>query len=94
MDVIENLTEGYAVDSSIKNIVDTRYIVFIPMLNPDGVVENVRYNSNYVDLNRNFSTEFTPGGDHGTSAFSEPESVNDVLESIWRARRQLAETTP
>ena len=59
--------------------------LFIPCLNPDGMVKNVRTNSNGVDLNRNFPTknwgeDTSLAGDNpsdyfgGTSAGSEIET--------------------
>jgi hypothetical protein len=72
--MIEYFTGNYSSSTSIKNLVDNRYIVFIPMLNPDGVVAGSRYNTNAVDLNRNFSSQWHSGFDHGTAPFSEPES--------------------
>lgn len=73
--LIEELTGRYGTDPDIKNLVDTRYIVIIPVMNPDGMWDGRRYNDHDVDLNRNFSTAFVPGGSHGDVAFSEPESA-------------------
>ena len=53
-----------------------RQVVIIPVANPDGMAENIRFNKNGVDLNRNF-----PAGNfdaearvHGPTPLSEPES--------------------
>jgi hypothetical protein len=48
----------------------------VPMMNPDGVYYNQRYNSHSVDLNRNYSYMWVsdPYGHHGTEPFSEPET--------------------
>ena len=56
-------------------LVNNRYIVVIPMINPDGVSRSVRNNSNNVDLNRNFDEHWTNLSDHGAYPFSEPESA-------------------
>ncbi len=76
------LTENYAADSTVKGLVDSRYIVIVPVLNPDGYVSGTRYNANYVDLNRNFDSDYyVPGGIYGSAAFSEPESraIRDMI---------------
>jgi|GEM_PF-1383252 len=48
----------------------------VPMMNPDGVQYNQRYNAHSVDLNRNYSYMWVsdPYGHHGPYAFSEPET--------------------
>ncbi|MBI5472904.1 MAG: murein peptide amidase A [Ignavibacteriae bacterium] len=63
-------------------------IVFVPIVNPDGVAQRTRTNANGVDINRNFPTKnwsaeatekrYTPG----PSPASEPETrlVMDLLE--------------
>jgi hypothetical protein len=63
-------------NTEIINLINSRYIVIIPIINPDGYVSSRRYNANGVDLNRNFSRKWS--GDysvHGSAAFSEPESL-------------------
>jgi carboxypeptidase D len=70
---IEYLTENYS--SSTADLVNNRYIAIIPALNPDGLEASTRYNTNGVDLNRNFSREWTAGGNHGSAPFSEPETA-------------------
>ncbi|MBN2042129.1 MAG: DUF2817 domain-containing protein [Spirochaetes bacterium] len=71
-------------NSDIVNLVNSRYIVIIPMMNPDGVYLKQRTNSNDVDLNRNFSVAWTSGVHHGSAPFSESESqtVRDYSQDI------------
>ena len=49
--------------------------LFIPCLNPDGMVKNVRTNSNGVDLNRNFPTK-NWGKNEGDNATCDDETSN------------------
>ncbi|MCP4136572.1 MAG: DUF2817 domain-containing protein [bacterium] len=72
---ITYLTSNYASVGDVKTLVDSRYIVIIPMMNPDGAAVGSRYNANEVDLNRNFITAWVPGSTHGETYFSEPESL-------------------
>ncbi len=71
---IRYLVENYGADADIKNLVDSRYIAIIPVLNPDGLAVAGRRNDNGVDLNRNFSYAWTDGYGYGSGPFSEPES--------------------
>jgi len=71
--LIDYITNNYD-NKYIKTLVNTRQLFVIPMINPDGVANNTRYNLNNVDLNRNFSVEWTPHNLHGGYPFSEPES--------------------
>ncbi|MCD4811879.1 DUF2817 domain-containing protein [bacterium] len=60
-------------------------IIVVPSLNPDGVAHGTRFNTNGVDLNRNFDTTSWVSGTYfantyypnggGAYPFSEPESV-------------------
>lgn len=71
---IHYLVDNYGSDPEITNWVDTMEIWFIPLVNPDGRERITRYNVNNVDLNRNYSFQFTAGSSHGPYAFSEPET--------------------
>ncbi|MBP9044518.1 MAG: DUF2817 domain-containing protein, partial [Spirochaetes bacterium] len=72
--LIEYLTYNYGKDPNITDIIDHRYIVIIPVLNPDGLASDRRYNSRGVDLNRNFSIEWMSGTTSGSYPFSEIET--------------------
>lgn len=48
------LCESYNIDPEITNLIDNREIWLYIMVNPDGRVHMVRYNSNGVDLNRDW----------------------------------------
>lgn len=51
---IELLLTDYGSNPRITNIVNNTELWFIPMMNPDGYANGVRYNAAGVDLNRNF----------------------------------------
>lgn len=79
---INYLVDNYGIDSEVTNWINSMEIWYIPMTNPDGREAMQRGNDNGVDLNRNYSFEFTPGGGHGPEAFSEPETraIRDFTE--------------
>ena len=57
------------------NLTTGHTIILLPVANPDGYLHRVRYNTNGVDLNRNFPADnFAAGAQHGESPLSEPES--------------------
>lgn len=50
-------------------------VLFVSMVNPDGVVADTRYNAMGIDLNRNFpASNFEPTAVYGPSPASEPET--------------------
>ncbi|MCB5271757.1 MAG: carboxypeptidase regulatory-like domain-containing protein [Candidatus Cloacimonetes bacterium] len=51
---IELLLTDYGTSPRITDIVNNTELWFIPMMNPDGYANGVRYNAAGVDLNRNF----------------------------------------
>lgn len=75
----------FLIDNYLKE--NESNLLFIPCLNPDGMAQGVRTNSNGVDLNRNFPTknwEFTEkneffGGDKAASEI-ETKFVADIID--------------
>ena len=66
-------------DDPLVGEVLSRSVVWVtPMVNPDGNARDQRDNVNGVDLNRNYPFSFTPGGSHGDSPASEPETRANV----------------
>ncbi|MCD4773706.1 MAG: T9SS type A sorting domain-containing protein [Bacteroidales bacterium] len=63
----------YGNDPTITDLIDTREIWIYPMVNPDGRVNNSRYNSNGVDLNRDWGYMWDGWG-NSTGAYSQIES--------------------
>lgn len=69
-------------------------LVFVPVLNPDGVHRGTRWNAHGVDINRNFPTANWENGErkgiarHGTEPASEPETKL-VMALIERYRPRL-----
>jgi protein MpaA len=71
-------------DSNAEKIPTDKKIVVVPDVNPDGLATNSRYNSNNVNIDRNFpssdwkadidSSSGTVVGGGGSSAMSEPET--------------------
>jgi carboxypeptidase D len=70
----EQLCALYGSDPDVTALVDGAELWCIPMMNCDGVVNNTRYNVHGVDLNRNYSYAWEPGGGQGPAPFSEPET--------------------
>ena len=48
------LTDNYATDNRVRQILDNTDICLVPSLNPDGFEMESRYNVNEEDLNRAF----------------------------------------
>ncbi len=75
--VVVRLAEAFAAgaDDSLH-----RRIVFVPVVNPDGVERGTRWNAHGVDINRNFPTANWENGErkgiarHGAEPGSEPET--------------------
>lgn len=84
LNFLEVLTDNYATSSMCAYVVDNTELWVIPVLNPDGYVNNSRVNANGIDLNRNCSY-MGPGGGGGSTAFSEPETeaLRDLTMQSW-----------
>jgi len=66
-----------------SHLLEGRKAVLVPLANPDGFSRRRRYNSNGVDLNRNFDTENRRNNRrHGYYPLSEPEAytIEQVIE--------------
>ena len=71
MDLIANNWEGDPILEAFRWGLD---ISVIPVVNPYGVNNSQRENSNGVDLNRNYPTFWTSGATHGSTFLSELET--------------------
>lgn len=76
-----DLCLGYGTDPVITPLVNTREIWLYLMVNPDGRVNNSRFNEAMVDINRDYGYMWDASGG-STGAFSQPETrgVRDCLE--------------
>ena len=54
----EYLLINFDSNETITHILNSTVVYIVPLLNPDGRQENVRWNDNGVDLNRNFDVDF------------------------------------
>jgi predicted deacylase len=74
------LCTAYGNDPEITGLVNTREITIYPMVNPDGRANMSRYNSNFVDCNRDWGYMWNGEGS-SPSAFSQPETraIRDLL---------------
>jgi len=80
--MIQHLLENYGTDPVVTDLIDNTHIYITPMINPDGVDLDTRFNSRHVDLNRNYpymwESSNSPWGGHGSGPASEPEVANNV----------------
>jgi len=53
---IDELLTNYGTDNRITTLVDTTEIWIVPLMNPDGLEADSRFNDDGIDLNRNFPT--------------------------------------
>ena len=93
MDIVEQLTDGYGIDSVITGWVDNYKTVVVPMVNPDGVQYVFDVTSSWrknrqlhacigVDQNRNYPYLWGPGcGSSGTCTndiYRGPSSTSEL----------------
>ena len=74
LNAMEYLLDSYGQDSEITNLINSREIWFFPMMNPDGVERNRRWNDHNVDLNRNFKVFDDSCRSFGDLSMTEPET--------------------
>ena len=71
---------GYGNNTTYTDLINNREIWLYYIVNPDGFVNGSRYNSNYVDLNRDIG--FMWGGEgYSTAPFSQLET--QILRDMW-----------
>ena len=81
MHLIDYILSNYGTNQSITNLVDSTEIFINPLANPDGTYHGgnnsvsgaIRYNANYVDLNRNYPDP--AAGPHPDGEEWQPETV-------------------
>lgn len=73
LEFLRFLAESYDTSSAVRDLVDSREIWVIPILNADGYVANSRSNANGVDLNRDYGYKWYGQGG-SPSPFSQRES--------------------
>lgn len=71
----------YLIDEYLKNTVSNK--LFIPCLNPDGMVKGTRVNASGVDLNRNFPTknwgeDTSSAGDNPTDYYQGKSPASEI----------------
>lgn len=88
---IKYLLNNYGFNPYIANLINNREIWIVPMINPDGYVNNVRYNGRSVDLNRNFGWMYGNESNCGTDMFSENEAT--MFFNLFRAQPFVVYTT-
>lgn len=91
--LIDTLLRGYGSNEYYTEILNRTRISINPLANPDGTYHGgnntlsgaMRYNANYVDLNRNFPDPF------GTSPINdEQQEVTDMIEYVRNHRFALS----
>lgn len=70
--LIQQLTSQYGTNTRITNIVNNTELWICPMSNPDGYVNQQRYNAAGIDINRNFP--MPTGNQHPDGETTQPET--------------------
>ncbi|MCB9060462.1 MAG: zinc carboxypeptidase [Halobacteriovoraceae bacterium] len=106
---INYLLKNYQSDEEIKNLIDNREIIFIPMLNPDGVIHDIKgkkykywrknRQENHsgdlgVDLNRNYSFMWGTGGSSSRTWSDTYMGPHPFSEPETQAIRKIVDEKP
>ena len=75
---IQYLLENYGTDSNVTYILDNSHVYITPMINPDGIDLDSRFNSRLVDLNRNYPFMWQNSASHGSGPASEIEVASNI----------------
>ncbi len=76
MYLIDYLLTNYGSVQRVTDLVNNIEIWIVPTMNPDGYMNNTRYNARGVDLNRNFPEGSGPNPDPNTTTGREIETAN------------------
>ena len=93
--LIDTLLNGYGKDDEITQLIDNTQIYINPLANPDGTYRGgnsnlsnaMRYNKNYVDLNRNYPDPF------GSDPFSGVQVENQAYMAYIAQHNFVASAT-
>ncbi len=86
LNFLQVLTDNYGTSDPCTYAVDNSEIWIISIVNPDGYVNNSRYNANNVDLNRDFSYMNSPPYWQG----SESRAIRDLTMQSWPDQNNFA----
>lgn len=88
LNYLRNLADYSETSPMCQYVVQNSETWVIPVMNPDGYSSNSRYNANGIDLNRNLSYMWQPGGGGGSNPFSEPETcaLRNLTMTAWPAQ--------
>ena len=78
--LIDWLLQGYGSNERATNLVNNTSIFIMPSMNPDGFENGSRYNSNGVDLNRDFPDQFN---DPNNSVSGRQPETQALMEWSW-----------
>jgi carboxypeptidase D len=92
LELAKHLLEGYGTDTRLTDLIDETDIWLVPLMNPDGLAINWRYNADSYDLNRafpvypnDFSGTIFDGGALGDTG--RPPEVQHVMR--WAAEHSF-----
>jgi hypothetical protein len=86
-----SLVKDDGVVPEITQLLDEVSVVIVPVVNPDGLVNDTRQNGNGVDMNRNYGLGWRPDSMGGSGPFSEPETRN--MEWLLTTRQVVTAIT-
>lgn len=79
LNFLEVLTDNYGTSDMCTYVVDNTELWVVSIVNPDGYVNNTRYNADGIDLNRDFSYMNSPPYYEGP----ESQAIRDITMQDW-----------
>ena len=78
----QDLCDSYGIDPYLTSLIDDREIWLYVMVNPDGRVNMIRYNSNGIDINRDWGYMWNAeGGSPGYYSQVETRTLRDCMQN-------------